>query len=43
VGLARSRQIAEQLTGRAFTALKIFKGNATALEALAQHLLQRDR
>jgi len=43
VGLARSRQIAEQLTRRAFAALKVFKGKATALEALAQHLLQRDR
>ena len=43
VGLARSRRIAEQLTRRAFAALKAFKGKATALEALAQHLLQRDR
>jgi geranylgeranyl diphosphate synthase type II len=43
VGLTRSRQIAEQLTRRAFAALKAFRGKATALEALAQHLLQRDR
>ena len=43
VGLARSRQIAEQLTRRAFAALEAFKGKAAALEALAQFLLQRDR
>jgi len=43
VGLTRSRQVAEQLTRRAFAALTAFRGKATALEALAQHLLQRDR
>src|SRR5437899_11234998 len=34
VGLARSRQIAEQLTQRAFNALRTFKGKGVALEAL---------
>jgi geranylgeranyl diphosphate synthase type II len=43
VGLDRSRQIAAQLTDRAFSALRIFKGRAQALEALARFLLQRDR
>jgi geranylgeranyl diphosphate synthase type II len=43
VGLEKSRQIAGQLTARAFAALRLFKGNARALEALAQHLLQRNR
>lgn len=43
VGLERSRRIAEQLTDRAFAALKPFKGSARALEALAEFLLKRDR
>jgi geranylgeranyl diphosphate synthase type II len=43
IGLERSRKIAAQLTGRAFAALKVFRGRATALEALAHHLLHRDR
>ncbi|MHB1306675.1 MAG: polyprenyl synthetase family protein, partial [Limisphaerales bacterium] len=43
VGLERSRKIATQLTDKAFAALRIFKGRATALEALAGHLLKRDR
>src|SRR6266478_2590346 len=43
VGLERSRKIAELLTGRAFAALKAFRGKAVALEALARFLLQRDR
>ena len=43
VGLEKSRQIAEQLTAKAFAALKIFKGKAVALEALAEFLLKRDR
>jgi geranylgeranyl diphosphate synthase type II len=42
VGLEKSRQIAAQLTGRAFAALKIFKGHARALEGLAGFLLQRN-
>jgi geranylgeranyl diphosphate synthase type II len=43
VGLEKSRQIAQQLTGRAFAALKVFRGEARALEALAEYLLKRDR
>ena len=43
VGLEKSRKIAEQLTGKAFAALKPFKGHAIALEALAEFLLKRDR
>jgi len=31
------------LTIRAFAALKTFRGKATALEALAEYLLKRDR
>jgi len=42
VGLEKSRRIAGQLTGRAFEALKHFKGRAAALEALAEFLLKRD-
>jgi geranylgeranyl diphosphate synthase type II len=43
VGLEQSRRIASRLTDRAFAALKIFRGRAAALEALAQFLLKRDR
>jgi len=43
IGLPKSRKMAEQLTSRAFAALRIFKGSARALEALAGHLLRRDR
>lgn len=43
VGLEKSRAIATRLTGRAFAALKPFRGRAHALEALAGHLLKRDR
>jgi geranylgeranyl diphosphate synthase type II len=43
VGLERSRQIAGQLTQRAFNSLKGFRGRAVALEALAEFLLRRDR
>src|SRR2546430_1045288 len=43
VGLEKSRKIARQLTERAFESLRIFKGKAQALEALATHLLHRDR
>jgi hypothetical protein len=32
-----------QLTQRAFAALKVFKGQAVALEALAEYLLKRDK
>jgi geranylgeranyl diphosphate synthase type II len=43
VGLDKSRKIAEQLTSKAFAALKTFKGKAVALEALAEFLLKRDK
>ena len=43
VGLEKSRRIAEQLTRRAFSALRAFRGRAVALEALAEYLLKRDR
>lgn len=43
VGLEKSRRIAEKLTGRAFAALRRFRGKAVALEALAEYLLKRDR
>ena len=43
VGLEKSRKIAAQLTGKAFAALKPFKGKARALETLAEFLLKRDR
>jgi geranylgeranyl diphosphate synthase type II len=43
VGLEKSRQIAAQLTANAFAALKIFKGKAIALEALAEFLLKREK
>jgi geranylgeranyl diphosphate synthase type II len=43
VGLEKSRKIARQLTDRAFASLKIFRGRAVALEALAAYLLQRNK
>ena len=43
VGLEESRQIAAQLTARAFATLKVFKGKAIALEALAEFLLKRKK
>jgi geranylgeranyl diphosphate synthase type II len=43
VGLEKSRKIAKQLTARAFDSLHVFRGKARALEALATHLLHRDR
>ncbi len=43
VGVEKSRKIATQLTNKAFAALKIFKGKAVALEALAEYLLKRDK
>jgi geranylgeranyl diphosphate synthase, type II len=43
VGLDESQRIAERLTRRAFDALRTFRGRAIALEALAAHLLRRDR
>ena len=41
VGLEKSRKIAQQLTDKAFAALKAFRGKAQALEALAEYLLKR--
>ena len=43
IGLEKSRQIATELTDKAFRALKPFGKNATTLEALAEFLLKRDR
>src|SRR5207244_6444119 len=43
VGLEKSRKIAEQLTRRAFGALRVFAGKAVALEALADYLLRRNK
>jgi geranylgeranyl diphosphate synthase, type II len=43
IGLEKSRVIARRLTERAFAALKIFRGRAEALEALATYLLQRNK
>ena len=42
VGLEKSRKIATQLTDKAFASLKVFKGRAEALEALAEFLLNRE-
>ena len=42
VGLDPSRKIATDLTSKAFAALKVFKGRAVALEALAEFLLNRE-
>jgi geranylgeranyl diphosphate synthase type II len=41
VGLKRSRKIAEELTNKAFSALRPFREKAVALEALAKFLLNR--
>ncbi len=43
VGLEKSKRIAENLTKRAFAALKPLRGKATALKSLADFLLKRDR
>ena len=43
VGMEKSRRIARRLTQRAFDALKLFRGRAEALEALADYLLARDK
>jgi geranylgeranyl pyrophosphate synthase len=40
--LEKSKKIATQLTTKAFAALKPFKGQAAALEALAGYLLKRE-
>ena len=41
VGLKKSERIAKELTDKAFTALKPFRGKAVALEAMADYLLKR--
>lgn len=43
LGLEKSRMVAERLTKRAFAALEPFGERATALVALADFLLKRDR
>jgi geranylgeranyl diphosphate synthase type II len=43
VGLERSREIARNLTKKAFSALSAFGGKAKSLEALAGYLLIRDK
>lgn len=43
VGLEKSRKIARQLTERAFASLKVFRGRAVALQALAEYLLRREK
>ena len=43
VGLEESRTIAADLTRKAFAALDTFRGNAVALQGLAEFLLKRDR
>ena len=43
VGLKKSRDIALELTNKAFGALKTFKGKAEALETLATYLLHRNK
>lgn len=43
VGMEKSKKIAQGLTENAFGALKMFKGKARALEAIAHYLLVRDK
>ena len=43
VGMEQSQRMARRLTERAFAALAVFRGRATALHALAGFLLQRDK
>jgi geranylgeranyl diphosphate synthase type II len=43
IGMEQSQKIAQTLTQEAFKALKVFRGQAKALEALAEYLLKRDR
>lgn len=43
VGLEKSRKIAQQLTAKAFAALKPLGRRAEALNAIAEYLLKRDR
>jgi len=43
IGLDKARQVAAALTAKAFSSLKSFRGQARALEGLAEFLLKRDR
>ena len=43
VGMEKSKKIAQNLTANAFASLKVFKGKARALEAIAHYLLVRDK
>lgn len=43
IGMQKSRRIAEMLTRKAFNSLRVFRGRAPELEALAGFLLKRDR
>jgi len=43
IGMEKSRRLAAKLTRGAFAALKPFKGRASALEALADYLLNRTK
>jgi geranylgeranyl diphosphate synthase type II len=43
VGMEKSRKIAKELTDRAFHALEAFNGRASALAALADFLLKREK
>jgi geranylgeranyl diphosphate synthase type II len=43
LGLEKSGLVAAELTQQAFDALAPFRGRAVALQALAEHLLKRDR
>jgi geranylgeranyl diphosphate synthase type II len=43
VDLEKSRKIADELTGKAFAVLKVFKGKAVTFEPLADYWLRRDR
>ncbi len=43
VGLEKSKKIAADLTRKAYASLEVFNGRATALEALARYLLERER
>ena len=43
IGMKESRLLAQQLTEKAFAALRPFRARARALEALAHYLLERDK
>lgn len=43
LGLEKSKQIAEQLTSKAFESIKPFKNNGVHLSAIAEYLLKRNK